>query len=229
MQQISPPLRFALIGIVLFGAIWFVALRPKSSSDEPKAVTAPGVQGLTNSVAKARSAKEAADASVARTEQAVANADGSSTDSATSASSSSRSRTSGSKASRASAVPTGAAARRDARRLVAALNDGKVVVLLFRNGSADSEHNANVVRTIDRRGGRVVRRVTSITQIGNYAVFTSKTTANQAPTTYVIGHKRRAKVIVGYTSVGEIDQAVGDVLGSGSGKDRYGNGRGVRR
>ena len=128
-----------------------------------------------------------------------------------------------------SSVPTGAAARRDAQRLVAALNDGKAVVLLFRNASADSAHNARVVRGIDHRNGRVVTRVTSIGQIGNYAVFTSRTTANQAPTTYVIGNKRRARIIVGYTSIGEVDQAVGDVLRKGSGRDRYGNGRGVGR
>ena len=73
-------------------------------------------------------------------------------------------------------MPSGAAARRDARRLVARLDDGKAVVLLFRNESADSEHNASVVRGIDHRGGRVVTRVTSITQVGNYAIFTSKTT-----------------------------------------------------
>ena len=68
------------------------------------------------------------------------------------------------------------------------------------------------MRGIDHRGGRVVTRVTSIAQIGNYAIFTSKSTANQAPTTYVIGTKNRAKIIVGYTSIGEVDQAVGDVL-----------------
>jgi hypothetical protein len=225
MQQISPPLRFALIGIVLFGAIWFVALKPKSSSDAPKSVTAPGVEGLANSVAKARSAKEAADASVARTEQAVEAAGG---ETAAASSTSTGAARKSARVSRSS-VPTGAAARRDARRLAAQLDRGKVVVLLFRNGSADSAHNASVVRTIDRRSGRVVTRVTSIKQIGNYALFTSKTTASQAPTTYVIGPKKRAQVIVGYTSVGEVDQAVGDVLGKTSGKDRYGNGRGVRR
>ena len=109
MQQISPPLRFALIGLVLLGAVWFVALRPKGSSDEPKAVTAPGVQGLANSVAKARSAKEAADASVARTEQAVANADGSSTASAKSATGSTTSKTSKAKPRSRGAVRRGSA------------------------------------------------------------------------------------------------------------------------
>ena len=95
MQQISPPLRFALIGLVLLGAVWFIALRPKSSkATSPRPSPHPGVQGLANSVAKARSAKEAADASVARTEQAVANADGSSTASAKSATGTTTSKTS---------------------------------------------------------------------------------------------------------------------------------------
>jgi hypothetical protein len=225
MQQISPPLRFALIAIVLFGAVWFVALRPKSSSDGSNGASSSPIKGITGSVAKARSAKEASDAAAARSEAAANAIDGETVDA----------RPVNRRAARTSprlsrsVVPTGAAARRDARRLAAQLDRGKVVVLLFRNRSADSQHNADVVRTVDRRSGRVVTRVTSIKQIGNYALFTSKTTASQAPTTYVIGPKKRAQVIVGYTSVGEVDQAVGDVLGKGSGKDRYGNGRGVRR
>jgi hypothetical protein len=223
MQQISPPLRFALIGIVLFGAIWFVALRPKGESTEPKAVTAPGVQGLANSVAKARDAKEAADASVKRSEAAAANVDGSTATGTAAKATVVKT----SKAKSGGSIPRGAAARRDARRLAADLKDGKAVVLLFGSQSADSKHNAAVLRAIDHRGGRVVTRRTSISQIGNYAIFTANTTANQAPTTYVMGPKNRAKIIAGYTSVGEVDQAVGDVLRKSSGRDRFGKGRGV--
>lgn len=224
MQQISPPLRFALIGLVLFGAVWFVALRPKGDSSEPKAVTAPGVQGLANSVAKARDAKEAADASVKRTETAAANVDGST---ATGSASATAAKSASAKAKSGGSIPRGAAARRDARRLATDLEEGKAVVLLFGSPSADSKHNASVLRGIDHRDGRVVTRVTSISQIGNYAIFTANTTANQAPTTYVIGPKNRAKIIAGYTSIGEVDQAVGDVLRKGSGRDRFGKGRGV--
>ncbi len=233
MQQISVPLRVALGAILLLAAVWFVALRPKGAEEAPSAVTPPGVEGLSNSVAQARNAKEAADAAAARSEQAASGADESASSGTASAKKASGKAgtvtvTKSSKSAGAK-PPTGAAARRDARRLVAALNRGQAVVLLFRNGSADSAHVARVVRGLDRRRGRVVTRVTSIGQVGNYAVFTSKTKVSQAPTTFVIGNKRRTQLIVGYTSTTEVDQAVGDVLGTGSGRDRYGKGRGRAR
>ena len=226
MQQISPPIRIALAAIVLLGAVWFVALRPKDSSDEPKAVTPPGVQGLANSVAKARGAKEAAEASNARTESAVAGADDSSA------------ATSGTKAG--STTAKGAAKSVDlgistaevsgpSRRLVAALADGKAVVLLFSNKSADSAHVVRVVQGVFKRDGRVVVQVANIQDVADYSVFTNKTSVSQAPTTFIIGPTRRAKVIAGYTSTGEVDQAIGDVLGKRSGQDKFGKGRGRDR
>lgn len=226
MQQISPPLRIALAAIVLLGAVWFVALRPKDSSDEPAAVTAPGVQGLANSVAKARGAKAAAEASNARTESAVAGADGSAT--------SSSATKAGTKSATAKAQPidlgiSTAEVTGPARRLVDALADGKGVVLLFRNKSADSAHVTRVVQGVFKRDGRVVAQIANVRDVADYSVFTNRTSVSQAPTTFIIGPTRRAKVIAGYTSTGEVDQAIGDVLGKRSGQDRYGKGRGRDR
>lgn len=238
MQQISPPLRIALGAVLFFALIWFVALRPKGAAEEPKSVTAPGVTGLAGAVADARGATEAASAAASRSEQAAANVGeqaagsengaaksgnkaGSKTSSKTATKTSSKTAKAGT-----TKVLSGAAARADARKLVAALNRGQAVVLLFRNNSSDSDHVARVVRGLDRRGGRVVTRVVSISQLGNYGVFTDKTTVSEPPTTFVIGNKRRAKLIVGYTSTTEVDQAVGDVLSKRSGRDRFGKGRG---
>jgi hypothetical protein len=87
-------------------------------------------------------------------------------------------------------------------------------VLLFRNGSADSAAVAAMVRDVGRRK-TVVARVASIKDVGKYETFTAKTTIAQAPTTMVIGPKRTVKLIVGFTSPGEIGQAVGDVRRAG--------------
>ena len=225
MQQISPPLRIALAAIVLLGAVWFVALRPKDTAEEPAAVTAPGVEGLANGVASAREAKEAAESANARTEAAVAGADGSSTASATKSGS-------GTATAKAQAVDLGistAAVRGPSLRLVRALADGKAVVLLFRNKSADSAHVTRVVQGVFKRDGRVVAQVANVQDVADYSVFTNKTPVSQAPTTFIIGPSRRAQVIAGYTSTGEIDQAIGDVLGKRSGQDKFGNGRGRDR
>ena len=57
MQQISPPLRIALLAIVPLGALWFIVLRPKpdSSADAPLP-PAPGVAGLATATQKAQGA-----------------------------------------------------------------------------------------------------------------------------------------------------------------------------
>jgi len=227
MQQISAPLRIALGAILVLALVWFVALRPKGAGDEPKAVTAPGVQGLANSVSKARAAKEAADASVKRTEQAVAGVDESTAGAGSATQSGSRSASKSGQSGSASAG--GSTVTGPAAPLVDALDNGKVVVILFGNKSSDSAHVARVVRGVYKREGLVVTRIASVEDVAKYSVFTNKTSVSQAPTTFIIGPSRKAKVIVGYTSTGEVDQAIGDVLGKRSGQDKYGNGRGRDR
>ncbi len=60
VEQISAPFRIALVAIVVLGGVWFVALRPKSDSAATPPPTAPGVQGLSNAVQKARATAAAA-------------------------------------------------------------------------------------------------------------------------------------------------------------------------
>ncbi len=71
MEQISAPFRIALVAIVVLGGVWFVALRPKSDSAATPPPTAPGVQGLSNAVQKARATAAAANTSVDKTQAAA--------------------------------------------------------------------------------------------------------------------------------------------------------------
>lgn len=219
MQQISPPLRIALIAIALLGAVWFVALRPKpdTSADQPLPA-APGVAGLNKAVAKADAATAVANKAAA-TEQATG-ADATDvtkaskttvtkTPTATKVTKTTATKVTPAKAAKP-AVPVNPAAS-----LITALDRGQVVVLLFRNSSSDSSSVATLVRGVGKRK-KVVARVVSIKDVGDYQTFTADTPIEQAPTTLVIGPKRRAKVIVGFTSTGEIAQAVADVRRSGT-------------
>lgn len=216
MQQISPPLRIALVAISLLGAVWFVALRPKAdTSAQAPLPQAPGVAGLSSAAGKAQGAAQASSASVERSEQAAAAASG---DKA--AADVVKTEVTVTKTPAATrATKTATAAKRATRAnpaapLLAALDRGRVVVLLFRNSSTDSSAVAAMVRTIDKRT-KVVARVVSISDVGRYRTFTADTPVSQAPTTMVIGPKRRAKVIVGFTSTGEIGQAVADMRRAG--------------
>jgi len=96
--------------------------------------------------------------------------------------------------------------------LVAALNHHKVVVLAFVNGSSDSAAVVTAVRRLPRRHGKVVIRIASINQVGDYSVFTADTTITQAPSVLIIGSTDKARLIVGYTYTGELNQAVADVI-----------------
>jgi hypothetical protein len=229
LSQISPPMRIALLAALVFGVVWFVALRPGGASDEEPLPVAPGVEGLSNGVEQAREAQEVADAAAAASQDTAAavesgadagGAETSSGESSASAATSTSSSTAtatgsggsagtgadGSGAPAAASTGTGPAAP-----LVAALRRNRIVVLVFRNRSSDSEAVAAAARGVNRRGGRVVVRVASVSDVGRYRAFTGRTQVNQAPTTLVIGPTRRAQVITGFTTTGEISQAVGDL------------------
>ena len=90
--------------------------------------------------------------------------------------------------------------------------DDKAVVLLFWNKrSAEDRHVRSEIARADRRNGRVVvgRRVEDV---GRYAAITQGAKVPASPTALVISPDRTAKPIVGYTTTGEVDQAVGDAL-----------------
>lgn len=233
MAQISLPFRIALVAIALLGAVWFVALRPKSESGaEAPLPVAPGVTGLSTATGKAAAATKAAEASATRAEAAAAAAESGSAAPAEKASADTAKAKDGAtveKSASAAATPSGGVAvtkstkvkpaapvapSNPAAPLLAALDRGRVVVLLFRNSSSDSASVATMVRRIGKRR-TVVARVVSIKDVGKYQTFTSGTPVTQAPTTMVIGPKRNAELIVGFTSPGEIAQAAADVRRAG--------------
>lgn len=73
MEKISPPLRIALVAVMLLAVAWFVVLRPKAPS-EP-ASPPPGIGGLSNDVKRAQSATATANAAAAAAQNTAANVD----------------------------------------------------------------------------------------------------------------------------------------------------------
>ena len=221
MQQISPPLRIALIAIVLLGGLWFTVLRPKpdTTADAPLP-QAPGVAGLATATQKAQGAVSTANKAAA-TEQATG-ADATDAAAAAKAKAAKSTTVKVTKTPNATKVTKTTTVKKapakpanPAAPLLTALGDGKVVLLLFRNTSSDSADVSTMVRSIGKRK-KVVARLVSIKDVGDYETFTADTPIQQAPTIMVIGPRRNAKLIVGFTSVGEIAQAVADVRRAGS-------------
>jgi hypothetical protein len=225
VDKISLPFRILLIAVLAFGVMWFMVLRPKPAEDAATptpAPTAPGVAGLANDAAKAHKAVDASNAAAARSESA-ANAVGGS---ATSTPSSTGAKPSAKPAKPAAVKPAprlakpgladDAAPGDPSRPLLADVDAGKVVVVLFWNRKAsDDRATRQALRSVDTHGGKVVPTAVAIGDVGRYEAITRGVQVLESPTVLVIGAGGKARSITGYTQAKEIDQAVSDIGGQG--------------
>jgi hypothetical protein len=216
----------ALIAAVALIGVRFTILRPNSGSSgsTPASATAPGQTGLESAIDKANHAVGVSKTSAKNSEQAAAAASGDS----------SASTSGGAAASAPTAKPTVTKAAKPAvvakpvkplpklepgdrsGPILRDLQAGKVVVALFYNPhSADDNAALRAVRSANRHHGRVVLHSIPIKDVGNYNALTSGVQILEAPTVLVMGPDFKARTIVGYTEVKEIDQTVGDVGGKG--------------
>jgi hypothetical protein len=235
VDKISLPFRIVLIVALLFAVVWFLVLRPKPAADGESAVTPPGVTGLANDVAKANKAVDASNAAAARSEGA-ANAVGGSSTTATKPSAKAAkpgaTNATAKPAKPAKAVKPAApaavakpakpgladdAAPGDpSRPLLASVDAGKVVVVLFWNKHAsDDRATRRALRAIDLHGGKVVASAVPIGDVGRYEAITRGVQVLESPTVLVIGAGGKARAITGYTQAKEMDQAVSDIGGKG--------------
>jgi hypothetical protein len=115
----------------------------------------------------------------------------------------------------AAAAPAGASApvADRSRPLLAALDRGQVVVLLFWNSRASDDRAVrSVLREVDRHGGRVVVHAASVSRVAAYSAITNGAQVLGSPTALVIDRKRQAKQVTGFHDARSIDQAVDDAL-----------------
>ena len=220
MDKISLPFRILLVVFLAFAVLWFVVLRPKPAADVATPVTpAPGVTGLARDAAKAKKAVDAANAAAARSEAAANAAGGSST----------AAKPSTTKPATAAPVkpvkpvkPSPPGLADDAvpgdpsRPLLASVDAGKVVVLLFWNKKAsDDRATRRGLRSVNLHHGKVVASAVSIDDVGRYEAITRGVQVLESPTVLVIGAGGKARAITGYAQAKEIDQTVSDIGGKG--------------
>ena len=238
MDKISLPFRIVLIIALLFAVLWFLVLRPKPVADVEPAATPPGVTGLANDVTKANKAVDASNAAAARRE-AAANAVGRSSTTATTKPSTTSAKpakpgATAAKPGATSAKPAkpvapaavakpakpgladDAAPGDPSRPLLASVDAGKVVVVLFWNKKAsDDRATRRGLRSVDLHGGKVVASAVPIGDVGRYEAITRGVQVLESPTVLVIGAGGKARAITGYTQPKEVDQAVSDIGGRG--------------
>lgn len=210
VAQLSLPYRIALVALLVVGGLWFAVLRPKSAdTPTPTPATAPGATGLGNAVDKAKGAVDASNAAADKTTDAVGGA-GTATGTAATPSATAA----------AAAKPTQPGLADDAvagdpsKPVLAAVDSGKVAVLLFWNKKAsDDRATRDALSKVDRHKGKVVTRAIPIGQVGKYEAITRGAQVLESPTVLVIGAGGKARSIVGYTQASEIDELVGVVGG----------------
>jgi hypothetical protein len=239
VEQLSIPYRIALVALVVIAPLYFLVLKPKSDTAAPVAATpaavapaapastgpaAPGVKGLTTAIDKAKGAV----ATQARSDAA--------TQAATGASAAKPAATAVKPAAAAAAKPAAAATAKPAvaaakpahaattpaasadpsAPILAAIDRGHTEVILFAGSSATDDRAVRAaVRRIRRHRGKVDVHVVPISRVGRYEAITRGVTVQQAPTVVVIGAKKAARTIVGFTTTAELNQLVGDVRRSG--------------
>ena len=222
MDQVSKPVLIALVAAVALIGVKFTILRSNSGGggSTPASATAPGQTGLQNAIDKANNAVGVSKQSATRHEQAAAAASGDSTPATSTRATSKPSATPAAK------KPAAAAPKRVFKPLpkladgdksgpmLADLARGKVVVALFFNPHGSDDNAAlRAVRQADKHGGRVVVHSIPIQDVGNYDAITTGVQVLEAPTIIVMGPSHKARTIVGYTEVAEVNQTVGDVGG----------------
>jgi hypothetical protein len=209
VDQLSLPYRIGLVGLLVFAAVWFAVLKPKGDAGAAPA-PAPGVNGLANDVAKAKGAADASNAATARVEAAT----GSET-AQPGGSAAAPAPTPKAAAKKPSVAKAAAHAKDPSLGLLEAIKGGKVGVVLFwsKDGS-DDRAARRTLRAVDRHHGKVVVRAVPVSRVGAWEAITRGVQVTQSPTILVI-RDGKARSIVGFTEVGEVDQLVSDVGGKG--------------
>jgi hypothetical protein len=225
VDQISPPFRIAIVAMLAMCALWLTVLKPKDPAADAPLPTAPGVTGLGNDVKAAKGAAAASDAANAKLQKASGG-----TTTATTPAAATKPKTAATGAHAAVAGKNGGIAAPAAKpkaktatatkasadgaaALLRALDDKHAVVLLFwnRRGS-DDRAVRRAVQATDRHHGRVVVKAVTIADVGRFEAITRGAQVLQSPTVLVIGPDHKARAIAGFTTTGELDQAVGDTL-----------------
>jgi len=244
MTQISRPFQIALAAAGLILAVWFVALRGHSSSSEsstPAASTpaassssgaakpgaggsvyhgsAPGVEGLTKDIQKARGAVAASERNAKQLEKksAQASVSGETGGSAASASSSAGARNA--PPATRSRQGSGAAASGHARALgtqnmqrtvEGELKRGKLVAILLWNpaGTVDQRVKGELNSVARSYKGKLAVHSALPKQVGAFGSFTRAIQIYSTPTILIVNKHGQATTVAGLTDAFSLKQAI---------------------
>jgi hypothetical protein len=225
MSQVSRPMQIALAATLLLLAVWFVALRPKSSNGgeaaapaqtTPAPVTgaAPGTQGLARAVEKAQDAVTTANQAgerAAGNDAAGASANGAAQPESASAAPARAHGGGDASGGHVSAKPIHT--RGPVASVRAALRLHKAIAIAFvDSATADSQAVDRELLHVSRFGGRAFTISVPLADLADYAFITNHVEVTVAPTVVIVDPRRRATTIVGAADRAEIEQRLADAL-----------------
>jgi hypothetical protein len=258
MTHISRPFQIALAAMALFVAVWFVALRGHSTEGSGSSASssagqsaapqkaagsgtpssgsvyhgaAPGVEGLTRAIAKARGAVAQSQQDT-RKKSAQSSGSGSARSGASHSSAAhagSSTKSHGAAAAQGSTAGKGNDSTQSARSKAGTkansgvpsmqatvegeLEQGKVVAVLFWNpkGSVDSVVRRELSAARRTLKGKLAVHAARANQVGSFGTFTRTVQVYATPTILMINTKGKASSLTGLTDAFSIEQAVKEV------------------
>ena len=225
MSQVSRPMQIALVATMLFAAVWFVALRPKSSSGEQAAApapaqsapasdggAAPGTAGLKGAIDQAHGAVATANGDAARAQQSSADGAAPSTP-APAASTPAAKPHPAQRAAGSGGAAHHRAASPQVRAVKAALRHDKAVAIAFVDpNTADARAVAREIGHVSTFGGRALVLAVPLAKLSDFPFITNHVEVTVAPTVVIVDRRRQATTIVGFADRGEIEQRLADAV-----------------
>lgn len=97
--------------------------------------------------------------------------------------------------------------------VTSAIESRKVVAVLFYNTSAaDDQAMAKELGTVSTHGGHVVRLAVPVSELTNFSIITQQIPVVTAPTLVLIDADRQATTLTGFADTDEISQRIDDAL-----------------
>jgi hypothetical protein len=236
MASLPRPLIALLVATLAAFGLWYVELKPSSSSSGGSSQGIGAYQSAINKAHQAVKISGAANAKLgAPTSTGPAQASPTTTN-ATTAKASSATATSAKAApavksaapakpathaktvARAKAAPAKPAAKtlstaQQVSLIKNAIETHKVVAVLFYNTAAsDDQAMAHELGAVPTHGGKVVKLAVPVSELTSFAVITQQVPVVTAPTLVLIDAARQATTITGYADPLEISQRVDDAL-----------------
>jgi hypothetical protein len=212
-------MRILLAGAVVFLAVWFTLLRPKSAEVPAATTTPPAGNVNTGKAAESGAGKIVEKAKTAATEAegAAKAAAGESADATKTTPGTATTTSPDAKADPVAGVSPEQLAKLP-KDVATAVTGHKVMVFAvlgdkgkhWRPMADDDRYVRNTLKQVNRYGGDVFVKQVPLAKIGSYGTIMNDLNVNQTPSVVVVDTKLKANVIDGYLDRVSINQAIAD-------------------